>query len=524
MSGRGTIVCVDDEQAVLNQLSTQLTRRFGSTHLVECAESGEEAMRLIEEIFAVGDRVEIVICDQVMPGLKGDRFLETVHTAHPEVMKVLLTGQGGLDSAIHAINHGGLHRYIEKPWESEDLAMSVHSLLSQYRLQRDLKLHHERLERRGHHLQGLHEVGRDLAAAGDAGRVLARVAQAAASLAGANRVATVASLGAAQPIHWSGTPEAFLDDAGRRSIVAALGRNGEEHDADEEGPDEEAWPPDLAALPLRQGNRLFGYILLPDAADIDTDAREALAILADQTAASLENVRLVEDRLASERLSAIGRMISALAHDLRNPMTAIKGYAGMFEDFDLPRERERDCGRLIREECDRMSAMIEEVLEFSRGAGIRLSLAPVPVAELASQIRRSVEAAFHARRIDFKTDLRYAGDVLVDLERMKRAVLNIANNSLEAMDTGGAFTFACTATGGSVEIALEDTGRGIPAEVQPRVFEPFFTFGKARGTGLGMAVARKIVEAHGGTIRLESQVGTGTRFILTLPQASAEGD
>ncbi len=60
-------------------------------------------------------------------------------------------------------------------------------------------------------------------------------------------------------------------------------------------------------------------------------------------------------------------MISALAHDLRNPMTAIKGYAGMFEDFDLPRDREKDCGRLIREECDRMSAMIEEVLEFSRG-------------------------------------------------------------------------------------------------------------------------------------------------------------
>jgi two-component system, chemotaxis family, chemotaxis protein CheY len=517
MTGRGTIVCVDDEQAVLNQLSTQLTRRFGSTHVVECAESGEEALRLIQEVFAVGGRVEIVICDQVMPGLKGDRFLETVHTSHPEIMKVLLTGQGGLDSAIHAINHGGLDRYIEKPWESEDLAMSVHSLLSQYRLRRDLKLHHERLERRSRHLQALHEVGRDLAAATDAGRVLARVSQAAASLAGASRVATVASLGAAHPVFWSGTPEAFLDEKGRRSIVAALGRNGEE-------PDDEGVPPDLAALALRQGARHFGFILLPDPGSIDTDAREALAILADQTAASLENVRLVEERVASERLSAIGGMISSLAHDMRNPMSAIKGYAGMFEDFDLPRDREKNCARLIREECDRMSAMIEEVLEFSRGAAIRLSLAPVSLADLASQIRRSVEAGFQARRIEFKTDLRYAGPVLVDLDRMKRAVLNIAHNSLDAMEAGGAFTFASSASGESVEIALEDTGRGIPDEVQPRVFEPFFTFGKARGTGLGMTIARRIVEAHGGSIGLESRVGKGTRLVLTLPRPRPEGD
>jgi two-component system chemotaxis response regulator CheY len=516
VSGRGTIVCVDDEQAVLNQLSTQLTRRFGSTHVVECAESGEEAMRLIEELFAVGDRVEIVICDQVMPGLKGDRFLETVHTAHPEVMKVLLTGQGGLDSAIHAINHGGLDRYIEKPWEAEDLAMSVHSLLSQYRLRRDLRLHHERLERRSRHLQALHEVGRELSAAGDVGRVLARVAQAAASLAGASRVATVASLGPAHPVLWSGSPESFLDEGGRRAIVAALGR------IDGDGNDQGSLP-DLAALPLRQGDRLFGFILLPDPATVETDVREALAILADQTAASLENVRLGEERVASERLSAIGGMISSLAHDLRNPMTAIKGYAGMFEDFDLPRDREKDCGRLIREECDRMSAMIEEVLEYSRGAGIRLSLTPVPIADLALQIHRSVEAGFQARRILFKTDLRYAGPVLVDLDRMKRAVLNIANNSLDAMDAGGAFTFASSASGDAVEIALEDTGRGIPDDVQPRVFEPFFTFGKARGTGLGMAIARKIVEAHGGSIRLESQVGRGTRFILTLPQPRPGG-
>ena len=91
---RDFIVCVDDEQAVLNQLSAHLTRRFGATHLVECAESAEEALALIPELQASGE-VQLVICDQVMPGMKGDRCLEIVSRQWPEIMKVLLTGQAG---------------------------------------------------------------------------------------------------------------------------------------------------------------------------------------------------------------------------------------------------------------------------------------------------------------------------------------------------------------------------------------------------------------------------------------------
>jgi len=130
------IVCVDDEQAVLDQLSAQLTRRFGASHRVECAESAEEALALIDEIFAAGDEVELIICDQVMPKMKGDRFLERVHVTRPRVMKILLTGQAGLDSAIYAINNAGLHCYIEKPWEVEDLNLAVENLLTQHRLRR----------------------------------------------------------------------------------------------------------------------------------------------------------------------------------------------------------------------------------------------------------------------------------------------------------------------------------------------------------------------------------------------------
>jgi len=513
MSGRAYIVCVDDEQAVLNQLSAQITRRFGKTHLVECAESAEEALRLIDEIFSAADAVELVICDQLMPGMKGDRFLEAVHKSYPQVMKILLTGQAGLDSAIYAINRAGLQRYIEKPWEAKDLDMAIENLLMQHRMGRHLEQHQERLERRSRELHGLHQLGARLASTVDPETVLSGALEAARSLWGTKAAAAVAAVGPVGTPRWAGPTADPLGDQARREIEASLARLRAEGRVG--SPD--SCPEGFEAIPLRYSDTLFGWLFLREGWSAFQDDGDLLAVLANQVAASLNTIRLLEERLASERLSTIGRMISALVHDFRNPMTAIKGYAGMFEEFDLARDRQKECARLIIEESDRMSAMIDEILEFSRGEKIRLNVSRITVEDLVRSVARLVEPAFAGKGISLRTELRYAGEILVDVDRMKRAILNIASNGLDAMAPGGAFTISSSALGGEVEIGLADTGHGIPAELQPRVFEPFFTHGKTRGVGLGMSIARKIVEEHGGRIRLESQPGHGTRFTLNLP-------
>ncbi len=521
MSDRAHIVCVDDEQAVLNQLSAQISRRFGSTHLVECAESSEEALELIESIFAAGDRVELVICDQVMPGMKGDHFLEAVHATHPETMKVLLTGQAGLDSAIYAINHASLDRYIEKPWELEDLSLSIQSLLTQYRLRADLERHRARLERRGRDLQQLHQVGRELASSVEADRVLALTSDVARSVCGAPTAAVVAVVAVGEPARWAGLPAPELTDGVRRDIEASLGRLRSERRIEAPVP----CPAGVGPFPLHQGDLLFGWVLVPAGLAANRDTGDLFAILAGQAAANLNRIRLLEERVASERMSAIGRMISALAHDLRNPMTAIKGYAGMIDEFDLPREREQECARFVIEESDRMSVMIEEVLEFSRGERPRLELAPITVSDLAARVHRLVEPSFRAKGVAFRAELGYAGPIVVDAGRLQRAILNITTNGLDATAAGGALTFSSSlSSGGGVEIILQDTGCGIPEDVRARVFEPFFTHGKARGVGLGMAIARRIVEEHGGVIELRSEPGQGTRFTLRLPHARPAGE
>jgi two-component system, chemotaxis family, chemotaxis protein CheY len=130
---KGYIICVDDESTVLETLQEQLRERFGKSHEIEVANSAEDALELIDEIHNNSEVIEVIISDQVMPGMKGDQFLEKIHKKLPDSIKILLTGQAGLDSAIRAINYGGLNRYVEKPWNIDLLSRDIQELITKFR-------------------------------------------------------------------------------------------------------------------------------------------------------------------------------------------------------------------------------------------------------------------------------------------------------------------------------------------------------------------------------------------------------
>ncbi len=127
-------ICVDDDQAVLNQLAAQLEDHFQDFCEFEYAESGEEAVALYHELVDSGARVWLVVCDQIMPDTSGDSLLTKIHEHDNQVIKVLLTGQAGLESTIRAINHAGLNYYIEKPWNKESLLLALDKLKFQYEM------------------------------------------------------------------------------------------------------------------------------------------------------------------------------------------------------------------------------------------------------------------------------------------------------------------------------------------------------------------------------------------------------
>lgn len=147
------IVCVDDDRALLDGLIQQLESAFSQTHEIEGAESAREALDLIEELHHDNHVVEMVISDQVMPGMKGDDLLAALHQQYPEMITVMLTGQGGLDSAIRAINNAGLSKYLVKPWNDDDLRITIRDLLEKSRLERENIRLFEELKVAYHHLK-----------------------------------------------------------------------------------------------------------------------------------------------------------------------------------------------------------------------------------------------------------------------------------------------------------------------------------------------------------------------------------
>lgn len=132
------VLCVDDEQMILNVLGKILRHRFGSTCGFEFAESGDEALEIMEELVEQGSRVAMVISDQIMPGMNGDELLAEIHRRDPDCVKILLTGQAALDSAINAVNHANLYRYHTKPWDEDDLLLTVEKGLLEYQMKTDL--------------------------------------------------------------------------------------------------------------------------------------------------------------------------------------------------------------------------------------------------------------------------------------------------------------------------------------------------------------------------------------------------
>ncbi len=134
MSRKEVIVCVDDEEGVLRVLRAQLGARFGHEAQILTARSGDEAVALFDELSRDNEAVALVIADQIMPGMKGVELLEIVKRRLPTTMKILLTGQAGLDAVIDAINRAHLNQYISKPWDETALLLGVENLLRQYRL------------------------------------------------------------------------------------------------------------------------------------------------------------------------------------------------------------------------------------------------------------------------------------------------------------------------------------------------------------------------------------------------------
>jgi len=298
-----------------------------------------------------------------------------------------------------------------------------------------------------------------------------------------------------------------------------------------------------AALPLLVGERLVGVIVLRFAAprSFSEDDRVQFASVASQCAQALERARLHEAEHAARMEAELARaradeanhakteFLAVMSHELRTPLNAIAGYAELLEIgiHGALNESQRDAVARIQRSERHLLGLINDVLNFAKiDAGhVEIELGPVPVHETLAALEALVAPQVRAKRLAYVYDpcapeLTLHGDP----EKVRQILLNLLSNAIKFTDAGGRIVVSAEARDDVVRLAVHDTGVGIPPDKRERIFEPFVQLqpGRTRkheGTGLGLAISRDLARAMHGEITVESEVGAGSTFTLSLPRS-----
>ncbi len=284
-------------------------------------------------------------------------------------------------------------------------------------------------------------------------------------------------------------------------------------------------------VPLLGNDRVLGFLNLWDERVPEAFASDEIALileLAERVSTVVENSKLYDKMRERDRLAALGEMAAGLAHEIRNPLGAIKGAAQFLDPAGLPGE-EGEFVEVIVEEVNRLNGVVSAFLDYSRP--LKQTFGPTDLGEVASRTAKLIindlppnvtlteELAAGLPRVD------------ADAEQLKQVLINLVQNAVQALgERPGQITITTAhperfgdfrSAPDFVELRVADDGPGIPADQQLNIFVPFFTT-KQKGTGLGLAICQRIVKNHGGTISVQSRQGEGTTFTIRLPSLAED--
>jgi signal transduction histidine kinase len=251
---------------------------------------------------------------------------------------------------------------------------------------------------------------------------------------------------------------------------------------------------------------------------IDAVAHE-IGFIADRLEAQERRARLEDQLRHADRLISIGQLAAGVAHELNEPLANILGFAQLAAKAQgLPAEVAKDLERIVSSSLYARD-FIRRLLTFARAEPAKKE--PLDLHGVIGEVLALVEARWARQNVTVERDLSEA-TAFVDATRseLQQVLMNLLANAVQAMPKGGTLTVATRVEEGRVRVIVADTGVGMNERVRKQIFHPFFTTkGAGQGTGLGLSVARDIVVAHRGTIRVESRVGEGSRFEIELPVA-----
>jgi len=224
-----------------------------------------------------------------------------------------------------------------------------------------------------------------------------------------------------------------------------------------------------------------------------------------------------EERLRqSEKLQLVGQMAASIIHDFRGPLQIVQGSAEIMMLPQTTTEQRSRRFQILHQQIQRMSNMAHDLLDFAKGQ-TRLTKAVVDIGEFLQEVTFQGGEIVRESKVQFMAEQKTNFQLMADKDKLLRVLTNLIRNAKEAMVQGGSIRVTVSLEGMEGVIRVVDNGPGIPPELRGRLFEPFATFGKSGGTGLGLALSKKIVQDHNGAIDCHSEPGKGTIFTIRLP-------
>jgi len=518
----GTILCVDDDPTVLAALR-MLLGKLGLDQPVEVAESGEEALEFAEDARNQGQAVAVVISDFIMPGMRGDELLIRLHEASPDTIKIMLTGQSNFDGVKRAINQANLYRFLEKPFNDDDLLLTIKSAC--------LAFSHEReLNQQNAELKSLNtELRQNEAALRASEARYVSMFQVVPEYLSVSRAAdgclVEVNQGFVEATGWS-RDEAIGRTAADLEIWTAADRDRAGAALEQQGGVMRGFEAELK----RKDGGTWHAVTSGAVFKVD-DVAYLLSIARDVTESRKHEVALRMSLAAQQAAEAANQMksefLAMISHEVRTPLGGVIGMLkiGLKDTSMMEGTRAKLCVGLSNAEI--LLQIINDILDYSKLEAGKMSLEvidfdlPAVVRDAQTILEERAESKGLALATEVTPDLPqwWRGDPV----RLRQVLINLIGNSIKFTPTGEVrLKVTYESADGMVVFAIRDTGIGISAEALPRMFQKFEqaeaeTARKFGGTGLGLAICKQIVEAMGGSIWVESELGVGTTFRFRLP-------
>jgi len=541
------LLYVDDEPDNLRVFELTFRREFS----ILTATSAAEGLQLLNE-----NPVAVVLSDQKMPEMTGVEFLSRVRELDPNTIRILVTAYGDADTLGQAINDGSIYRYIPKPWEPEDMRLTVRRAIETYALQRERTALLQELTL-------LNRLSRTLHREIELDRLISLLIEATHGELGFDGVALLLLEGSGERLNWRGLAPGD-DDVAERLRGIELSRstapefmellnNGdvlaiEIDDASGWEPPVREWAMEVSAeeilvVPLVGKNEVIGALAVDNRSGgrrFGADDRTLLDGLTMQAVIAIENARLVKDLrssraqvLRADRLGTLGTMAAGLAHEINNPLVSIHTFLSL-----APEKRSEDdpsfwgeYHQLASSELERIRGLVATMSRLGHGTPNddgQAQHAAVDLSELAREVVSLIQPEVGSTGVSLLIDCKAETPKIFGVrDHLHQVILNLLLNAVHATPEDGVVTLRVMPSPEMpdrwVNVIVEDSGTGIPEEYLENIFDPFFTTKDPdQGSGLGLMISHQIVADHGGEIEVESRMGEGATFRISLP-ISADG-